>query len=53
MEALESIFDADEIALRQQIPLDRRQTKDAWIWVFEKKGVYTVRSGYKLQYDAF
>lgn len=51
LEALTMIFPAEEASIIQQIPLSYRRYKDVWMWQYEAKGVYTVKSSYNVQYN--
>uniref|UniRef100_A0A803NHM6 Reverse transcriptase zinc-binding domain-containing protein n=1 Tax=Cannabis sativa TaxID=3483 RepID=A0A803NHM6_CANSA len=49
LEILHDLFDARDRQLILQIPLGITQTSDMVYWSMEATGVYTVKSGYKLQ----
>ncbi|XP_075074403.1 uncharacterized protein LOC107830363 [Nicotiana tabacum] len=48
---LETVFNAQEIELIQKIPLSSTLEQDKWMWLFDPKGMYTVRGGYMRLYD--
>ncbi|XP_024156142.1 uncharacterized protein LOC112164137 [Rosa chinensis] len=43
---LEELFFADEVDLIRKIPLSLRNPEDRLIWHFDKRGLYSVKSGY-------
>ncbi|KAH9750457.1 reverse transcriptase domain-containing protein [Citrus sinensis] len=45
---LNDIFNERDKNLIWQIPLSNRSNADSWYWMHEAKGVYTVRSSYKM-----
>ncbi|XP_015386530.1 uncharacterized protein LOC107177355 [Citrus sinensis] len=45
---LNDIFNNRDKNLIWQIPLSNRSNADSWYWMHEAKGVYTVRSSYKM-----
>ncbi|XP_019241762.1 PREDICTED: uncharacterized protein LOC109221769, partial [Nicotiana attenuata] len=48
---LETIFNAQEIELIQKITLSSTSQPAKWMWLFDPKGMYTVRGGYMRLYD--
>ena len=53
---LEDLFNARDTSLIKQIPLSNVSRPDRWFWLWEKKGVYSVKSGYRFlvsNLDAF
>ena len=42
-----AIFNPLEAELILNIPLSRQSTPDGWMWKWEKRGYYSVKSGYK------
>ena len=42
-----AIFNPLEAELILNIPLSRRSIPDGWMWKWEKRGHYSVKSGYK------
>ena len=47
-ELTERAFDSHEAALIQQIPLAEGDIQDSVYWAFDPKGLYIVKSGYKV-----
>lgn len=43
---------SEEVQLIRRIPINNR-IQDRWLWHFEKSGLYTVRSGYKVFLESF
>ncbi|XP_062028933.1 uncharacterized protein LOC133744926 [Rosa rugosa] len=43
---LEELFFADEVEMIRKIPLSLRNPEDQLIWHFDKRGLYSVKSGY-------
>lgn len=48
LEVINDLFDAEDCARIQSIPLSRHVTHDSWYWLMEDKGVFTVKSCYRL-----
>ena len=45
---IDGMFNSRDKELILQIPLSRSVNVDSWYWIFNPKGRYTVRSGYRL-----
>lgn len=43
---LNFLFNKDDILLIKKLPINK-SVEDRWIWHFDKKGLYSVKSGYK------
>ena len=50
---LQEMFDTKEAASINSIPLSRIGSPDRLVWHYDKKGVYTIKSGYKLLNKAY
>ena len=46
-DVLNDIFNARDKNLILQIPLSRFIKPDSWYWIWERRGCYTVKSGYR------
>lgn len=46
-DVIQDIFQTRDAELIKQIPLPVKDTTDSWFWLFDEKGEYTVRSGYR------
>lgn len=46
-DVLNDIFNERDQNLIREIPLSRRRRNDSWIWLFDNKGEFTVRSCYR------
>lgn len=46
-EVLNDIFNDRDVRLIKNIPLSNNNKKDSWLWLFDGKGVFTVKSGYR------
>lgn len=44
---LKVVFSQYEIELIKKIPLRSAYRDDCWLWWWDSRGIYTVRSGYK------
>lgn len=44
-----NLFAADEVATILAIPLCNQRLSDEWVWKFDLKGLYTVRSNFEDQ----
>lgn len=44
---IEDLFDDRDKNLTYNIQLNPNKPKDTWYWMFELKGTYSVKSGYK------
>ncbi|KAJ9175223.1 hypothetical protein P3X46_013800 [Hevea brasiliensis] len=51
MDVLQSLFNPQKMCAIQQIPLSVIDHEDSWMWKFDSKGIYTLKSGYKYQYN--
>ena len=49
---IEEVFDTQEEAAIQQIPLIQGEGQNSRYWAFNSKGKYTVKSGYKTHWNA-
>lgn len=45
---MEDLFTKEEAETIMSIPLSLRQLEDKYVWHFDKRGIYSVRSGYHL-----
>lgn len=45
---IENLFTNEEVETILSIPLSLRQQEDKYVWHFDKRGAYSVRSGYHL-----
>lgn len=46
-EVLQDIFNKRDRLLIQQISLPMQEREDAWFWLFNDKGEFIVKSGYR------
>jgi hypothetical protein len=51
MQTLERFFLPIDIELIRAIPLSTRRTTDLWSWFFEKNGIFSVKSAYRMIVD--
>ncbi|XP_074378191.1 uncharacterized protein LOC141719717 [Apium graveolens] len=47
VEVIQDIFQSQDAELIMQIPLPVREVPDSWVGLFDEKGEYTVKSGYR------
>ncbi|KAG8655555.1 hypothetical protein MANES_04G054132v8 [Manihot esculenta] len=47
-EALHSLFSPEERAATLRIPVSYTTTDDSWFWLEEHRGIYSIKSGYRL-----
>ena len=45
-ELIRDVFNSRDSEQILQIPLSQRQTNDTWYWQLERRGLYTVKTGY-------
>ncbi|KAL8089646.1 hypothetical protein AgCh_039217 [Apium graveolens] len=48
---LNNLFIERDIRLIKQIPLASTERRDSWMWLFDSKGEFTVKSGYRQQWS--
>jgi ribonuclease HI len=51
LEALEQLFDQESVEAISRIIIPIRQREDKLMWIHDHKGVFTVKSAYKLNHD--
>ena len=51
LEALEQLFDQESVEAISRIIIPIRQREDKLLWIHDHKGVFTVKSAYKLNHD--
>ena len=53
MHMLEELFTSHEVSLIYGIPLSKRSLANMFMWHFDKKGCYSVKSGYRVWMENF
>lgn len=47
MDVIEDVFNSRDVELIKRVPLPLREKNDSWFWLFDDKGLFTVKSCYR------
>lgn len=47
MEVIDDLFNSRDVELIKRVPIPMTDKKDAWFWILDDKGLFTVKSCYK------
>ncbi|KAH0734631.1 hypothetical protein KY285_010338 [Solanum tuberosum] len=51
LDLLRALFNEVDMEAARQIPLNIKPRRDTWMWKLDSKGLYSVKSGYRLLYN--